>query len=42
MNGWVICLFVVVFMIIVPVGVAFGLWFKDRKDEERKGYWDPE
>lgn len=42
MNGLVICLAVVVFMIIVPVCVAFGLWFKDRKDEERRGYWDPE
>ena len=42
MNGWIICSIVIVFMVIVPVGVAFGLWFKDRKDEERKGYWDPE
>jgi hypothetical protein len=42
MNGMVICSIVIVFMIIVPVTVAFGLWFKDRKDEERKGYWDPE
>jgi len=42
MNGGVVCLVVVVFMVIVPVGVAFGLWFKDRKDEEQKGYWDSE
>jgi len=42
MNGLVICAAVVVFMIIVPVCVAFGLWFRDRKDEERRGYWDAE
>jgi hypothetical protein len=42
MRGLFICAAVVVFMVIVPVFVAFGLWFKDRKDEERKGFWDPE
>lgn len=42
MKGLFICLGVAIFMVIVPVFVAFGLWFKDRKNEERKGYWDPE
>lgn len=42
MNPLFFTLGVIIFMIIVPVTVAFGLWFKDRKDEERKGYWDPE
>lgn len=40
MNPLILCLFVVIFMVIAPVLVAFGLWFK-RKDEP-KGYWDPE
>jgi hypothetical protein len=40
MNPLILCLFVVVFMVIVPVLIACGLWFK-RKDEA-KGYWDPE
>jgi hypothetical protein len=40
MKALTLCLGVVVFMIIVPTLVAFGLWFK-RKDEP-KGYWDPE
>lgn len=42
MKPLIVCLGVVVFMVIVPVFVAFGLWFKDRKGEERKGFWDPE
>jgi hypothetical protein len=42
MRGLFICVAVVVFMVIVPVFVAFGLWFRDRKNEERKGFWDPE
>lgn len=42
MRGLFICAVVVVFMVIVPVFVAFGLWFRDRKNEERKGFWDPE
>ena len=33
---------VIVLLIVVPLIVGFGLWFKDRKDEERKGFWDPE
>ena len=38
MKPLIVCLGVVVFMVFV----AFGLWFKDRKNEERKGFWDPE
>lgn len=42
MKALLFCAAVVTFMVIVPVFVAFGLWFRDRKNEERKGFWDPE
>ena len=42
MRTLLFCAFVITLMIVVPTVVAFGLWFKDRKKEERRGYWDSE
>jgi hypothetical protein len=42
MRTILFCAFALTLLIVIPIAVAFGLWFKDRKDEERKGYWDPE
>jgi len=42
MRPLLMCAGVVILMVLLPVLVAFTLWCKDRRDEEKKGYWDVE
>jgi len=42
MRTLLFCAFVLTLLIVIPITVAFGLWFRDRKKEEQRGYWDSE
>lgn len=42
MKPLIVCLGVLFLVVVVPVVVAFALWFNDRRNEEKKGYWDAE
>jgi len=42
MKPLIVWLGVLFLVVVVPVSVAFVLWLNDRRNEERKGYWDPE
>ena len=42
MSPLLFTLGIVVLLIVVPIFVGFVLWCRDRKKEERKGYWDSE
>jgi len=42
MSPLLFTLGIVVLLIVVPLIVGFTLWCNDRKNEERRGYWDAE